>query len=68
MPHVGARLGISERKRLNNAALFQSALGALLRNKMRCILTVLGITIGDRGNDLCVAIGNARQAPGVPRA
>jgi hypothetical protein len=51
---------------LNYAALFQSARVALLRNKMRSILTVLGTTIGDRGNDLCVAIGKARQAPGVP--
>jgi hypothetical protein len=52
---------------LNYAALLQSAREALLRNKMRGILTVPGITIGDRGNDLCVAIGKARQAPGVPR-
>ena len=31
---------------MNYGALFRSALVALLRNKMRSILTVLGITIG----------------------
>ena len=31
---------------MNYAALFQSAIVALLRNKMRSIMTVLGITIG----------------------
>jgi len=31
---------------VNYAALFQSALVALLRNKMRSVLTVLGISIG----------------------
>jgi hypothetical protein len=31
---------------VNYGALFRSALVALLRNKMRSILTVLGITIG----------------------
>jgi hypothetical protein len=35
---------------LNYAARFQLARVALLRNKMRSIQTVLGITIGDRGN------------------
>lgn len=31
---------------MNYGALFRSALVALLRNKMRSILTILGITIG----------------------
>ena len=31
---------------MNYGALFRSALVALLRNKMRSVLTVLGITIG----------------------
>jgi hypothetical protein len=34
---------------VNYSALLQSALVALLRNKMRSILTVLGITIGIPG-------------------
>jgi len=47
---------------LNYAALFQSALVALLRNKMRSILTVLGITIGIGAVICVVAIGEAGQA------
>jgi len=47
---------------LNYAALFQSALVALLRNKMRSILTVLGITIGIAAVICVVAIGKAGQA------
>jgi hypothetical protein len=57
------RVSASRRGRvLNFAALFQSALVALLRNKMRCILTVLGVTIGDRGND-CVWPSAKRDRP-----
>src|SRR5258705_3035062 len=60
MPHVGAA---SRRGRvLNYAALFQSARVALLRNKMRSILTVLGITIGIAAVICVVAIGKAGQA------
>jgi putative ABC transport system permease protein len=44
------------------AALFRSALVALLRNKMRSILTVLGITIGIAAVICVVAIGKAGQA------
>ena len=47
---------------MNYAALFQSALVALLRNKMRSILTVLGITIGIAAVICVVAIGKAGQA------
>jgi putative ABC transport system permease protein len=43
-------------------ALFQSAMTALLRNKMRSILTVLGITIGIAAVICVVAIGKAGQA------
>jgi len=44
---------------VNYAALLQSALVALLRNKMRSILTVLGITIGIAAVICVVAIGKA---------
>jgi putative ABC transport system permease protein len=47
---------------MNRAALFRSALIALLRNKMRSILTVLGITIGIAAVICVVAIGKAGQA------
>jgi drug/metabolite transporter (DMT)-like permease len=47
---------------MNHGALLRSALAALLRNKMRSILTVLGITIGIAGVICVVAIGNAGQA------
>ena len=47
---------------MNYAALLQSALVALLRNKMRSILTVLGITIGIAAVICVVAIGKAGQA------
>ena len=43
-------------------ALFRSALVALIRNKMRSILTVLGITIGIAAVICVVAIGKAGQA------
>jgi len=47
---------------MNYSALFRSALVALLRNKMRSVLTVLGITIGIAAVICVVAIGKAGQA------
>lgn len=47
---------------MNYAVLLQSALVALLRNKMRSVLTVLGITIGIAAVICVVAIGKAGQA------
>ncbi len=47
---------------MNYAALLGSALWALLRNKTRSLLTVLGITIGIAAVICVVAIGNAGQA------
>jgi putative ABC transport system permease protein len=47
---------------LNYSALFRSALVALLRNKMRSVLTVLGITIGIAAVICVVAIGKAGQS------
>lgn len=47
---------------MNYSALFRSALVTLLRNKMRSILTVLGITIGIAAVICVVAIGKAGQA------
>src|SRR2546425_9676534 len=47
---------------MNHAALLGSAVVALLRNKMRSILTVLGITIGIAAVICVVAIGKAGQA------
>ena len=47
---------------MNYAALFQSALVALLRNKLRSILPVLGITIGIAAVICVVAIGKAGHA------
>ena len=47
---------------MNYAVLLQSALVALLRNKMRSMLTVLGITIGIAAVICVVAIGKAGQA------
>ena len=47
---------------MNYGALFRSALIALLGNKMRSVLTVLGITIGIAAVICVVAIGRARQA------
>ncbi len=46
---------------MNYAALLRSALVALLRNKMRSLLTVLGITIGIAAVICVVAIGKAGQ-------
>src|SRR5438445_13498625 len=48
--------------RMNYLALLTSALVALLRNKMRSLLTVLGITIGIAAVICVVAIGKAGQA------
>src|SRR5258708_13237106 len=47
---------------VNYAALLRSALVALLRNKMRSVLTVLGITIGIAAVMCVVASGKAGQA------
>jgi putative ABC transport system permease protein len=47
---------------MNYGALLRSALVTLLRNKMRSILTVLGITIGIAAVICVVAIGKAGQA------
>ena len=47
---------------MNRAALLRSAVVALLRNKMRSVLTVLGITIGIAAVICVVAIGKAGQA------
>ncbi len=46
---------------MNYAALIEAALWALLRNKTRSLLTVLGITIGIAAVICVVAIGNAGQ-------
>ncbi len=47
---------------MNYAAIVHSALWSLLRNKMRSLLTVLGITIGIAAVICVVAIGKAGQA------
>jgi len=47
---------------VNYAALLRSAVVALMRNKMRSVLTVLGITIGIAAVICVVAIGKAGQA------
>jgi putative ABC transport system permease protein len=47
---------------VNYSALLRSAVVALLRNKMRSVLTVLGITIGIAAVICVVAIGKAGQA------
>ena len=47
---------------MNYSAMFHSAIVALLRNKMRSTLTVLGITIGIAAVICVVAIGKAGQA------
>jgi putative ABC transport system permease protein len=47
---------------VNRAALLRSAVVALMRNKMRSVLTVLGITIGIAAVICVVAIGKAGQA------
>jgi putative ABC transport system permease protein len=47
---------------MNRTALLRSALWSLLRNKMRSLLTVLGITIGIAAVICVVAVGEAGQA------
>ena len=47
---------------MSYATLLGSALRALLANKMRSLLTVLGITIGIAAVICVVAIGKAGQA------
>lgn len=47
---------------MNYSALFRSAVVALLRNKLRSILTVVGIMIGIAAVICVVAIGKAGQA------
>src|SRR5213595_3333141 len=47
---------------MNYLALLGSSAWALLRNKMRSVLTVLGITIGIAAVICVVAIGKAGQA------
>src|SRR5215475_12428234 len=47
---------------MNHAGLLRSALVALTRNKLRSLLTVLGITIGIAAVICVVAIGKAGQA------
>src|SRR5262249_46006403 len=49
-------------RRVNYAGLWRSAFVALTRNKMRSLLTVLGITIGIAAVICVVAIGKAGQA------
>lgn len=51
----------SRRYAMDYAALVSIALRALLRNKIRSLLTVLGITIGIAAVICVVAIGNAGQ-------
>jgi ABC-type antimicrobial peptide transport system permease subunit len=46
---------------MDYSALLRSALVALLRNKMRSMLTVMGITIGIAAVICVVAIGKAGQ-------
>ena len=48
---------------MDYAALFRSAMVALLRNKMRSILTVLGITIGIAALILYFAVRYRRRNP-----
>src|SRR5256885_12920003 len=47
---------------MNYLAILASSVWALLRNKMRSVLTVLGITIGIAAVICVVAIGKAGQA------
>jgi len=47
---------------MNYTALLRSAMVALLRNKLRSLLTVLGISIGIAAVICVVAIGKAGQA------
>jgi MacB-like periplasmic core domain len=47
---------------MNHLGLLAASVWALLRNKMRSLLTVLGITIGIAAVICVVAIGKAGQA------
>src|ERR1700747_1277815 len=51
---------------MNYLALLASSVFALLRNKMRSVLTVLGITIGIAAVICVGAIGKAGEAPAEP--
>jgi len=53
---------LSDENPMNYTALLASAVWALLRNTMRSLLTVLGITIGIAAVICVVAIGKAGQA------
>src|SRR6201982_3512100 len=58
------KMGLHEKAggEVNYAALLRSAVVALMRNKMRSVLTVLGINIGIAAVICVVAIGKAGQA------
>jgi putative ABC transport system permease protein len=62
--HLGlvGKNSLRREKFVNRTALLRSALVALLRNKMRSVLTVLGITIGIAAVICVVSIGKAGQA------
>ena len=61
--YVGENIGVHpSAQTVNYGGLLRSASIALLRNKMRSALTVLGITIGIGAVICVVAIGNAGQA------
>ena len=62
MAGIGIILVFHTGESVNYSALFRSALVTLLGNKMRSILTVLGITIGIAAVICVVAIGKAGQA------
>ena len=59
---LGDKNSLRREKFVNRTALLRSAVVALLRNKMRSVLTVLGITIGIAAVICVVAIGKAGQA------
>ncbi len=62
--HLGlvGKNSLRREKFVNRTALLRSAVVALLRNKMRSVLTVLGITIGIAAVICVVSIGKAGQA------
>jgi len=62
--HLGLvdKNSLRREKFVNRTALLRSAVVALLRNKMRSVLTVLGITIGIAAVICVVSIGKAGQA------
>ena len=53
---------------MDYAGLMRAALVALLRNKMRSLLTVLGITIGIAAVICVVAIGKAETSTAAGRS